>query len=103
MPVWLQAGPYLGYAIGGKYKWKEEVAEGKFESGSKDIKIGNSKDDEFKPLDCGISSGIALKTGNIQFRLNSMIGLANTSTNENKKVKEKTNGVSFSATYFLGR
>jgi len=103
MPIWLQAGPYFGYAVGGKYKWKEEVGEGEFESGSKNIKIGNSKDDEFKPFDCGISSGIALKTGNIQFTLNSMVGLANTSTSENKKVKEKTNGVSFSVTYFLGR
>ena len=103
MPIWLQAGPYFGYAVGGKYKWKEEVGEGEFESGSKNIKIGNSKNDEFKPLDCGISSGIALKTGNIQFSLNSMVGLANTSTNENKKVKEKTNGVSFSVGYFLGR
>ena len=102
-PIYLQAGPYFGYALWGKYKWKYEVAEGKFESGSNDIKIGNSRDDAFKPLDCGISSGIALKAGNIQFGFNSMVGLANTSTSENKKEKEKTNGVSFSATYFLGK
>jgi hypothetical protein len=103
MPVWLQAGPYLGYALWGKDKWKVEVAEGEFESGSLDIKIGNSKDDEFKPFDFGISSGIALKANNIQFGLNYNVGLTNKSTSDNKKIKEKTNGVSFSATYFFGK
>ena len=103
IPIWLQAGPYIGYALWGKWKWKEEVSEGKFESGSSNIKIGNSQDDEFKPFDIGISSGIALKTNNIQFGLNYNVGLANKSTSDNKKIKEKNNGVSFSATYFFGK
>jgi len=103
MPIWLQVGTSLGYALWGKYKWKEEVYEGQFESGSLDIKIGNNKADEFKPLDFGINSGIAMKVNNMQFGLNYNIGLVNKSTSDNKKVNEKSNGVSFSATYFWGK
>ena len=103
IPVWLQAGPYFGYALWGKSKWKTEVGEGKFESGSLDVKIGNSKDDEFKPFDFGISSGIALKTNNVQFSLNYNSGLVNKFPGDNEKIKVTTNGVSFSMTWLFGR
>lgn len=98
----LQAGPYLNYALGGKYKLVEK-AEGTYEKIESDLKFGgNPAKNISKPLDFGLGAGIALQSAFIQFGFVYNFGLANISNNEDDKYKERVNGLMFNLTYFFG-
>jgi hypothetical protein len=104
MNLLLQAGPYLGYAIGGKYKyeWNDEDAYGK-DSGSKeeDLKFGSdAAKGEIKPFDFGIGLGVGLQFSNLQVGLGYNLGLTNLSNAD--KVTVKNNGLAVTLTFLFG-
>ena len=96
----LQAGPYLGYAISGKIKWKSTF-DGQTEEDDEKIEFGSSEDDDAKPLDFGIGLGAGLQFSNIQVGLGYNLGLMNLS-NEPKGVM-KNNGLALTLTYLFGK
>jgi len=94
----LQAGPYLGIALGGKYKVDDMgVLGGEFK-----IKFGN-KADEMKPVDVGFGLGTGLQFKNFQAGLNYNFGIANLyNVTEDYKKSLKINGLSVTLTYLFG-
>jgi opacity protein-like surface antigen len=86
----LQAGPYLGYAIGGKWKAGSE---------SEDVKFG-SKDEEIKAFDFGIGLGVGMQFSNLQVGLGYNLGLAN--LNNAEKMTSKNNGLAVTVTFLFG-
>ena len=73
----LAFGPYLGYALGGKYKI-EASGGGESISIDEDINFGSDEEDDFKPLDMGanISFGYMF-AGGLSVQLNTQLGLIN--------------------------
>ena len=71
----IQAGPYLGYALGGKIITKESYG-GKSSKEKEDIKFGNGKDYDYKPLDFGIglNVGFQLKNADIKKNIQAVLG-----------------------------
>ncbi len=81
-------GPYLGYAIGGKYK-----IEGDGGDVEEDIEFG-SGDDEMKPFDMGANIGFGyMLGGGLSFKLNAQLGLISIS-NGDDAVKNSGFGLS---------
>lgn len=73
------AGPYLGYAMAGKYESRRTV-EGVYDkSEERDLKIGNNEqEDDVKPFDFGINTIAGYKLDNgLSLGLNYGFGLAN--------------------------
>lgn len=62
------AGPYLGYAFSGKLKTGNTTIN---------LKIGDSNNDDFKPLDYGANIGAGVRFSNFQISTQYGIGLAN--------------------------
>ena len=94
----VQAGPYLGYGIGGKLK--VEVSEGGISiNNSEKIKFGSSDDDDFKAFDFGLGLGVGLQIGNLQAVLGYNLGLVKL----NPDVNAKNIGLALTLTYFLGK
>jgi hypothetical protein len=91
----LQAGPYLGYAIGGKDKYEAGGA-----SESDDIEFG-SKDEEINPFDFGLGLGAGVQFSNFQVGLGYNLGLTNLSNVD--RVKLKNNGLALTLTYLFGK
>lgn len=92
--VFLGAGPYVGYAVSGKYKWEEKY-DGETESD--DEKIDFSGDDKtMKPFDAGINflAGYKLANG---FLINAGygLGLTNLSPSDNSDFKFSNRVLSF--------
>jgi len=52
------AGPYVAIAVGAKNEFKSG-----FLTGSQDVRIGTSKDDEIKPFDFGLNLGLGAELG----------------------------------------
>jgi opacity protein-like surface antigen len=50
------AGPSFGFAIGGKYKYEENI-DGDTDSESGDLKFGSGEEDDYKGLDLGFQLG----------------------------------------------
>jgi hypothetical protein len=96
--LFLQAGPYLGYAMSGKRKWKDGS-----ESGSRKIKIGSGDDAEGKAFDFGIGVGAGVQFANIQAALGYNIGITNISTSKDKEDSMKNNGLFVTLTYLFGK
>jgi hypothetical protein len=71
------AGPYLGYAISGKYKSKRTLTGTSDTNDERDLKIGNKSDDDVKPFDYGVNgmAGYKLENG-LSLGLNYGLGLA---------------------------
>ena len=89
----LQAGPYLGYGIGGKL-----TAEAGGESTSEKIKFGSGDDADFRAFDLGLGAGAGFQFGNLQTGLGLNYGLVNLG----KDVKVKNIGLVFTLTYMFG-
>ena len=79
----VQAGPYLGCAINGKYKIKSGGI-----SGSEKMTFGRG-DSGVKRLDMGIGAGIGLEYSNMQVAFGYSIGLMNLSNVNNYNTKNK--------------
>ena len=101
MKLLLQAGPYFGYGISGKYKW-EESWNGNKESGDDKIEFGSDEEKHhFKALDLGLGFGAGLQFGNIQAGVGYNLGLANLAHSDNYKIKN--NGLAITVTYLFGK
>ncbi|MCX6272369.1 MAG: porin family protein [Bacteroidetes bacterium] len=97
--IFIQAGPYLGYALSAKLKADEKIFQN--EDGTLtdkyDLKIGTDKEkDDLKPLDFGINVGAGVEFKGITFGLQYGLGLANISpyTEDDTKIKNKVIGIS---------
>jgi len=94
-----QAGPYLGFAFGGKMKSKvnsqyygERTEEEKIEFGS--------DEDKMKRLDAGLALGTGLQFGRLRAGVGYSFGLMNLSNVD--KVSLKNNAFTLSLTYMFG-
>jgi len=98
MILLLQAGPYLGFGIGGK---KEiEISEGGTKvSSSEKIKFGSGDDADFKAFDFGLGFGAGLQFGNLQAVLSYNLGLVKLDPD----VDLKNIGLALTVTYFFGK
>jgi opacity protein-like surface antigen len=96
--ILFQAGPYLGYAIAGKYKWEED---GKKES--EKIEFGSDEEKhDMKAFDFGLGLGAGVELmKSLQIGLGYNIGLANLSNAE--KTKAHNNGLALTVTYLFGK
>ena len=100
MNLLLQAGPYFGFAIGGKAKW-EDTEDGVTEKGDEKLKFGNDPEEHFcKALDFGLGIGAGLQFDNIQVGLGYQLGLANLSNYDKNKLNNY--GLALTVTYFFG-
>ncbi|MDR1864638.1 MAG: PorT family protein [Bacteroidales bacterium] len=103
----LQAGPYLGFALSGKYKnWDDEGKKVEPEDDElAKIKIGSNKDeDDMKAFDFGLGLGAGVQFGNIQAGVGYNLGLVNTAFREEGDTKSfsKNNGLAITLTYLFG-
>jgi len=85
----IQAGPYLGYALSGK-----EEADGE----SNDLEFGK---DNWKRFDYGLGFGAGLELGSIVASLNYQLGLANLVDDPDVTVKNKV--LQISLAYMFGK
>jgi len=102
----LQAGPYLGFALGGKWKesWTETDSSGDRESGSESgtFTLGNNSSNEFKKFDLGIGLGAAVSIQDKwQIGLTYNIGLSNITSHH--KEETKNHGLAITLTMMFGR
>ena len=88
----ISAGPYLGFALSGKYKGTERGHD--FDES---INIGNNEDtDDIKALDYGLNIGVGAEIKQITIGLQYGLGLANISsyTGEGSRASNKVIGIS---------
>lgn len=88
---YLSAGPYLSYAISGKYKAKFDD-NGDIEKDDVAINIGTDKDDdEIKPMDMGLTFGLGFDLEDITIGAAYDLGLSNivTDTANGQTVKNR--------------
>jgi hypothetical protein len=84
-------GPYLGYAISGKYK--DDIAD-------TDIEFGSDDTDDYKPFDMGANIGFGYQLGmGLSFKLNAQLGLINILPEGDSDNLIKNNGFAFSVGY----
>ena len=100
----LQAGPYLGYGLGGKEKSEYSIKAymlSKDESDEVTINFGNNKNKhDFKAADFGMGIGAGLLFAEkFQISLGYNLGLADIG----HYVVAKNNGIAFTMTYWLGK
>ena len=95
----LQAGPYFGFALGGKAK-SETTVEGETEKDETDLKFG-SKEDQLKPFDFGLGYGVIVQLDAIQIGLGYNLGL--TKLYNIDKMSIKNRGFVVTTTYFFGK
>ena len=91
--LFLNAGPYAAYGIGGKVESGGE---------SVDIVFGTKETDDMKPLDFGINVGAGVEISNIIISANYGLGLANLSTVTTDDEEMKTKVIGFSIAYLFG-
>ena len=89
--LFLQAGPYLGYALNGKMVVEEN---------KQDIEFG-SDDGALKRFDFGVGLGLGFQAGAVQFDMEYKLGLQNLSGSSNFDLKN--NGLTISVSYFFGK
>ena len=85
----VQAGPYLGYALSGKEKSDGE---------STDVEFGDAG---MKRFDIGLGFGLGLALGPIVPSISYQLGLANLSGDSDTKVKNKV--LQISVAYMFGK
>jgi len=104
MNLFLQAGPYIGYGLSGKFKvdgkdvTKDALGDEKFFGGDKDKNFA-------KPLDFGLGLGAGLQFDAIQVGIGYNIGLSNIEhgpDDSDYKGSTKNNGLAITLTYFFG-
>jgi hypothetical protein len=95
------AGPYIGYCLGGKTKYKNPIT-GQDESVT--LKVGTDKtNDNIKPLDMGININVGyMLSNNFYARAQYGIGLTNNMPSGNKDNSEKNAGFAISIGYNFG-
>jgi hypothetical protein len=80
--IFLEAGPYFGFGMGGKLKMTMEgVTE------EEDIKFGSDEEADLKNPDIGLSAGVGVYAGPIRAAVNYDPGLVNISNFDSGSVK----------------
>ena len=108
MNLILQAGPYIGFGLGGKEKVTvdgKKVSDKEYEeeTGRKpDISFGSGKDDHLSAFDFGIGLGAGLQFGAIQAGVGYNLGLANIAHKDAEKTTIKNSGIAITLTYVFG-
>ena len=97
MKLVLQAGPYLGYALGGKTKY-EGTYGGRTEKHTSDVEFG-SEVGKMKRFELGLGLGAALQFDKLRAGIGYQFGLTNLSNFE--KTSQKNNGLTLSLTYMF--
>ncbi|MCL2028050.1 MAG: PorT family protein [Bacteroidales bacterium] len=110
----LQAGPYVGFGIGGRMNfWGEDgkkisdndLNEGDGEKDWFKIKFGSDKEKhDLKGLDFGVGLGLGVQFGAIQVGVGYNLGLMNLEHkwDDDYKGSTKNNGLTFTLTYLFG-
>jgi hypothetical protein len=106
----LQGGPYLSYALSGKYKWDNSLdfmpSLGP-KWGENKIKFGYCECHDaavMKPFDFGIGVGAGLQFNNFQVGLGYNFGLTNLSSRpKDDDHSLKSNGLALTLTYLFGK
>ena len=97
--IFVQAGPYLGFAISGKSKSKFDG-----ETTDEPIDLGSDEDDTQKRLDFGLTFGAgAMVTEKIQVGLSYGLGLANVSPYTENGYKETNQVIGITVGYSLAK
>ena len=97
----LQAGPYIGYAFGGKTTTQITLNDlPSYEKKNNDLVFGK-QEDQLSPLDFGLDLGVGLQLDAIQIGVGYKLGVANLSNVD--KASMKNRGFSISVTYFFGK
>jgi hypothetical protein len=91
--IFVFAGPYFGYGVGGKAKYGSE---------SQSLKFGSGESDDLKPFDVGIDLGAGVNLNGFLVSVQYGLGLANLSpvTTDNTEMKNRVIGISVA--YLLG-
>jgi hypothetical protein len=105
MKLLLQAGPYLGFGLGGQAKW-EAKGGGVSESEDWKIKFGDGEEKEDveyidKAFDFGLGLGVGLQFSKVQVGLNYGLGLTNMYDNNDFSCKNYS--LALSVAYFFGK
>jgi len=93
----LQAGPYMGFAVGGK-----SITEYRGEKIEEKIKFGSGDDDFMKGFDFGTNLSVGWQFGNIQTGLGFSTSWLRSLSNE-KNVRMHNIALSLIATYYFGK
>jgi opacity protein-like surface antigen len=98
--IFVQAGPYLGFAVSGTSKGKSDG-----ETTDSPIDLGSDKeDDDQKRLDFGLTFGAgAMVTDKIQVGLSYGLGLANVATDTEGGYKETNQVIGITLGYSLAK
>jgi hypothetical protein len=104
MKVMVQAGPYLGYGLGGKMKvWVDGKKVDIDDDHAKIEMGGDEKKHWLKAFDFGVGVGAGLELGSIQIALAYQLGLMNIEHIEkDAKNSTKNNGLALTLTYKFG-
>ena len=95
--IFILAGPYLAYAVSGKYKADQAVLGDNEDQKEQKINIGSDKGkDDIKGFDFGLNFGAGLQYNAITFGLQYGLGLANLSlyTDNGSLMKNNVIGIS---------
>ncbi|MCL2414336.1 MAG: PorT family protein [Bacteroidales bacterium] len=87
--ILLQAGPYLGFALSGAYR---------FDGESESIEFGS--DGEMNRFDFGVGFGAGVQFGRFQVGVGYNLGIANISSFDDETTRN--NGLVFTVTYLFG-
>ena len=94
----LQAGPYVGYALNGSGKIEYKKGDKVIESQKDDI---NFSDDALKRLDVGAGIGLGVQFSGLQIGFGFNLGLMN--LNNNSEMNMKNNGATLTVSYLFGK
>lgn len=89
------AGPYIGYALNGQYRYLED------ENNLKEkLRIGTAASDEIKPLDVGVNFGVGYVFEGLEVQFGFGRSITNISNNQDEMLKNSVFTVSLA--YFFG-
>lgn len=100
--IFMNAGPYLAYAISGKLKANKIWFGVNEDQTERKLKIGNQATDDFKALDYGLNAGAGVEIKKITVGLQYSLGLANIAPSNDISYTLNNKVISFSLSYKFG-
>lgn len=91
--LFLFAGPYFAFGVGGSYKTPDE---------SKDISYGSGEDKDMKSFDFGLNFGAGIEISNFQISAQYGLGLTNLAPVTTNDAEMKVRVIGISMAYLLG-
>ncbi|MDR0436944.1 MAG: PorT family protein [Bacteroidales bacterium] len=100
--LFMQAGPYLGFNLGGKWKTDEVDGNGKETNRDGDIKFGSDplKHDS-KAFDFGVGLGLGIQANSARIAFTYNLGIANLYNGDDDKTKHRNRGLMVTLTYLF--